>query len=113
MTDDFFEHPILNSPYAHPARHWELDEDDQPTNRIEESRRDSKLMTPVPKPQKRRRRAAGQLEIVLGSGDGLSARGTGIQPDAGHQRDPALRRRLAQPAKSESTGRLNALDDTG
>jgi type III restriction enzyme len=72
MTDDFFEHPILNSPYAYPARHWELDADGQPTNRIEESRRDSKLMTPVPKPQKRRRRAAGQLEIVLGSGDGLS-----------------------------------------
>jgi hypothetical protein len=21
----FFEHPILNSPCAHPARHWELD----------------------------------------------------------------------------------------
>ena len=47
MTDDFFEHPILNSPYAYPARLWELDEDGQPTNRIEENR---KLMTPVPRP---------------------------------------------------------------
>jgi type III restriction enzyme len=24
MTNLFFEHPILNSPYAYPSRHWEL-----------------------------------------------------------------------------------------
>ena len=34
MTYSFFERPILNSPYAYPGRHWELDEDGQPTNRI-------------------------------------------------------------------------------
>ena len=72
MTDSFFEHPILNSPYAYPGRHWELDEDGQPTSRISESRRESKLMTPVPKAQKRRRRAASQSEMVLDSGEGLS-----------------------------------------
>lgn len=32
--DSFFERPILNSPYAYPDRHWELDEDGQPTNQI-------------------------------------------------------------------------------
>ena len=31
---DFFEQPILNSPYEDPARHWELDDEGQPTNRI-------------------------------------------------------------------------------
>ena len=31
MTDSFFERPILNSPYAYPGRHWELDDDRQPT----------------------------------------------------------------------------------
>ncbi len=25
MDNHFFERPILNSPYAYPARHWELD----------------------------------------------------------------------------------------
>jgi len=30
MTAHFFEKPILNSPYACPARHWELDDDGQP-----------------------------------------------------------------------------------
>src|SRR5271169_4049053 len=71
MDESFFERPILNSPYAHPARHWELDADGQPTNRIIESRRRSELITPVPKPQKRRR-APGQGELGLGAGDGLS-----------------------------------------
>jgi len=27
MSDPFFEHPILNSPYELPSRHWKLDED--------------------------------------------------------------------------------------
>ena len=55
MTQQFFERPILNSPYAFPGRHWELD-DGQPTNRIIDSRRRrSDYFTPVPKPKKRRR----------------------------------------------------------
>jgi type III restriction enzyme len=71
VTDSFFERPILNSPYAYPAQHWELDPDGQPTNRIIETRRRSELITPVPKPQKRRR-LPGQRELELGAGDGLS-----------------------------------------
>jgi type III restriction enzyme len=71
MTNQFFERPILNSPYGYPGRHWELDEDGQPTNRILDVRRRSDLITPVPKPKKRRRKS-GQIEMVLGSGDGLS-----------------------------------------
>ena len=53
MTEQFFERPILNSPYDYPGRHWEL-VDGQPTNRIFEFRRRSDLITPVPKPRKRR-----------------------------------------------------------
>ena len=33
MSERFFERPILNSPYAYPGRHWELDETGQPTDR--------------------------------------------------------------------------------
>jgi len=72
MTDQFFDHPILNSPYAYPARHWELDEEGQPTNKILDIRRRSELITPVPKPKKRRRRGSGQAEMVLDGGDNLS-----------------------------------------
>jgi len=39
MSNPFFEHPILNSPYACPQRHWELDGDGQPTQQIIEERR--------------------------------------------------------------------------
>ena len=55
--ESFFERPILSPPYACSDRHWELDDYGQPTNQILPKRRDSKLLTPVPKPQKRRRNA--------------------------------------------------------
>jgi len=72
MNDLFFERPILNSPYEYPGRHWELDADGQPTNRILESRRRSELVTPVPKPKKKRA-AKGQAAFVLGGADDLSS----------------------------------------
>ena len=34
MSNPFFDHPILNSPYRCPARHWELDADGQPTQKV-------------------------------------------------------------------------------
>ena len=52
-TDDqFFNHPILNSPYEIPAQHWELDENGQPTNRIIDRRRQVSFITPIPAPKK-------------------------------------------------------------
>lgn len=53
MTDQFFEHPILHSPYEYPARHWELDGSGQPTQRITGCRRRADFITPIPKPKKR------------------------------------------------------------
>ena len=38
MIEEFFKHPILNSPYEYPARHWELDSSGQPTNSARRSR---------------------------------------------------------------------------
>ena len=38
MSNPFFDHPILNSPYLCPQRHWELDELGQPTQRITQTR---------------------------------------------------------------------------
>jgi len=53
-SNSFFEHPILYSPYEYPTKHWELDDDGQPTQKIIESRRRAKFITPIPKPKKRR-----------------------------------------------------------
>ena len=48
MPNPFFDHPVLNSPYAYPARHWELDDQGQPTQQILESRRRAEFITPIP-----------------------------------------------------------------
>lgn len=34
MDSHFFEKPILNSPHDYPGRHWALDANGQPTQRI-------------------------------------------------------------------------------
>ena len=72
MTHPFFEQPILNSPYAHPSRHWELDEAGQPTQKIVESRRQVKFITPIPKPKKRKGSSAKQAALIFDGGKGLS-----------------------------------------
>src|SRR5262245_23557288 len=70
MSTSFFDHPILNSPYEYPARHWELDESGQPTQKIIERRR-AEFITPIPKPKKQKTPVA-QLQIVFDEGTGLS-----------------------------------------
>ena len=53
MTE-FFEQPVLNSPYERPSRHWELDETGQPTQQIVEHRRPAEFVSPIPQPKKRK-----------------------------------------------------------
>jgi type III restriction enzyme len=74
----FFEHPILNSPYECPPRHWELDEAGQPTQKIIERRRSAKFITPIPKPKKRK--AAPQPGFVFDEGLGLSTSAQAYDP---------------------------------
>jgi type III restriction enzyme len=71
MDNQFFERPILNSPYECPARYWELDETGQPTQRIVDSRRRAEFITPIPQPRKRKA-PADQQQIVFDEGKGLS-----------------------------------------
>ena len=73
MTNPFFDHPILNSPYEGPQRHWELDEHGQPTQNIIDVRRRAEFITPIPKPKKRKANAK-QLEMVFDEGKGLSTK---------------------------------------
>lgn len=73
MDTSFFDHPILNSPYTYPQRHWELDAQGQPTNRILETRRSADFVSPVPKPRKQKAGRSQQLTLV--STDGFVATG--------------------------------------
>lgn len=72
MSDEFFEHPILNSPYGYPNRHWELDSGGQPTQQIIESRRRADFVTPIPKPRKQKGKAD-QGSLIFDEGKGLSS----------------------------------------
>lgn len=73
MSNPFFDHPILNSPYESPLRHWELDDDGQPTQKTLETRRPAKFITPIPKPKKRKGTAK-QEGFVFDDGAGLSTK---------------------------------------
>jgi type III restriction enzyme len=73
MSNPFFDHPILNSPYGYPRRHWELDEAGQPTQKIIENRRSAKFITPIPKPKKHKA-APAQTRFVFDEGKGLSTK---------------------------------------
>ena len=72
MSEPFFNEPVLNSPYGYPEEHWNLNEDGQPTDLKISERRPSKLITPVPKPKKRRSKES-QPELELDTTDGLSS----------------------------------------
>jgi len=79
MANPFFEHPILNSPYDPPRRHWELDEQGQPTQKIIENRRRAEFITPIPKPKKRKKGSA-QQNFVFDEGKGLSTQDQQYDP---------------------------------
>jgi type III restriction enzyme len=73
MDSEFFSRPILNSPYAPPIRHWELDAEGQPTSRILETRRRSDLITPVPKPKRRKTdKGKSQSQLTFTDDKGLT-----------------------------------------
>jgi len=73
MSNPFFDHPILNSPYSSPTKHWELDDDGQPTQKTEPTRRPAKFITPIPKPKKRKK-GAEQESFLFQEGQGLSTK---------------------------------------
>ena len=72
MENPFFDKPIINSPYEYPSRHWELDEEGQPTQRIIDNRRGAEFVSPIPKPKQRGRARAGQQRLDIDEGMGLS-----------------------------------------
>jgi type III restriction enzyme len=78
MDNLFFARPILNSPYTCPTRHWELDDQGQPTQQIIENRRRAEFITPIPKPKKRK--SSGQQQIVFDEGLGLSTESQQYDP---------------------------------
>src|SRR6202022_3452405 len=104
MSNPFFDHPILNSPYGYPRRHWERDEAGQPTQKIIESRRSAKFITPIPKPKKHKA-APAQTGFAFDEGKGLSTKEAGYTvrslewPKGDRDRDMAKRACAGRPEK--------------
>lgn len=80
MSNPFFDHPILNSPYECPQRHWELDKSGQPTQKTIETRRRAEFITPIPKPKKRKG-SKEQTEMVFDEGKGISTKEQQYDPN--------------------------------
>lgn len=78
MSEPFFDKPILNSPYAIPTKHWELDKNGQPTHQVKDTRRLADFVTPIPLPKRRRkgemRAEDEQEELLMGDSAGLSTK---------------------------------------
>ena len=72
MSDQFFNQPILNSPYEYPGRHWELDEAGQPTQNIINRRRPAEFITPIPKPKQQKGTSTQQADLGLGEATDVS-----------------------------------------
>ena len=80
MQNLFFERPILNSPYEQPRKHWELDENGQPTQKVLHSRRRADFITPIPAPRKRKKKTT-QLELDYGQDEGVSTQDQKYDPN--------------------------------
>ncbi len=80
MSEQFFERPIINSPYEQPQQHWELDDEGQPTNQLLPVRRPADFITPVPKPKKRKRNNDAQQASMLFDGDFIDQAGQKYNP---------------------------------
>lgn len=101
MSDQFFEQPVLNAPYTYPSRHWELDDQGQPTQKILDYRRPAKFISPIPKPRKRKKSKQRQLEFVFDEGEGLSTEAQQYDPTSiinELRREVDLWRKISNPA---------------
>ena len=69
LVQTFAHNPILNSPYEYPARHWDMDENNQPTAKVNEFRRPSSLKSPIA--AARRRGGMTQADLFAENEDGV------------------------------------------
>ena len=105
MAVSFYEHPILNSPYALPTRHHALDGEGQPLDLPPvDGRRRSKLITPVPRAKKKAKKAE-QTSFVMPDAQDLSTVRARVQPHPNHQRDTGLCGDVAEHPEPQRLGR--------
>ena len=100
------DNPILNSPFVEPGRHWVLDERGIPTGAIEQPRRRSEYIVPVPPP---RHIVQGVPYVFLGQDHRYRPDFIAVVDD-GHGADDPLS--LVLEVKGERDATDDAKDDT-
>ena len=65
-TEEFFQSPILNSPYEEPTKHWKMS-DGVATGEIIEERRRADFVTPIPKAKTIEQSRQAELEGISDS----------------------------------------------
>lgn len=111
MSNPFFDHPILNSPYEVPTRYWELDESGQPTQKSLDGRRPAKFITPIPKPRKQKISKA-QEGFIFDEGVNLSTKNQQYDPTPiinEVRRNVELWRQLPNPSQWQVTPETSRL----
>ena len=102
MSNPFFDHPILNSPYECPQRHWELDAEGSRRRRSSNT-----AAAPSSSRRSRSRRNADSRATAdrLRRGQGPFDQGAAVRPDLDHQRGAPARGRvgLADPSQWQVT----------
>lgn len=73
MPHSFLDNPVINSPFAEPRKHFQLDEHGVPTGAVIERRRRSEFIVPIAAPKKKGR---GTLEPQLDLEGGADGRVT-------------------------------------
>ena len=61
----FDNNPILNSPYGYPKKHWQLNDEGQPTGVVNSGRRGSFHLVPIPAAQRRKQIDADQAFLDI------------------------------------------------
>lgn len=61
----FDNNPILNSPYDYPKKHWQLNDEGQPTGAVNSGRRGSFHLVPIPAAQRRKQIDADQAFLDI------------------------------------------------
>jgi len=105
MSDPFFDHPVLNSPYECPRRHWELNSQGQPTQRILENRRPAEFITPIPKPKKHKK-VVHRHAYFLGANDPYGALKTTLKAEINAEVWATLNSDTSRSLETPKAGRI-------
>ena len=93
VRQDFGINPVLNSPYAEPEAHWELDKEGLPTGEVVRGRRRSEFLIPIPSRSRQRRGGVDELALKMEEREEENSKVSVLRLELKKWRDTPLERR--------------------